>query len=122
VQRRRLQRLQLYNDDLWRVAPFESALSIPSPPLLTRPSTPTIPPGEQYPSYISDPSFRNLVESYRNQIADIPILKQALEKDSGEVGSNWWVVSGANTDSGHPMLTNDPTCLWALRRPSMRTT
>jgi len=100
--------LQLYNDDLWRVAPFESALSIPSPPLFGQDFTPTIPESETYPDYISNPSFQNLVESYRDQITDIPILKQALQKDSGEVGSNWWVVSGANTDSGHPMLSNDP--------------
>jgi penicillin amidase len=100
--------LQLYNDDLWRVAPFESALSIPSPPLFSQPPAPTIPPTETYPSYISDPSFKSLVESYRDQIAGIPILKKALESDSGEVGSNWWVVSGANTDTGYPMLTNDP--------------
>jgi penicillin amidase len=99
--------LQLYNDDLWRVAPFESATSIPSPPLFAE-DTPKAPEDEAYPAYLTDPDFQGLVESYRNQIADIPILKRALESDAGEVGSNWWVVSGANTDSGHPMLTNDP--------------
>ena len=100
--------LQLYNDDLWRVAPFESGVSIPSPPLFSAMPTPQIPPGETLPSYVSDPSFQNLVQSYRDQIADIPVLQKALRPDSGEVGSNWWVVSGANTDSGYPMLANDP--------------
>jgi len=100
--------LQLYNDDLWRVAPFESAVSIPSPPLLSTPAEPTIPEDQAYPDYISDPSFQALVESYRDQIAEIPVLKGVLEKDLGATGSNWWVVSGANTDSGYPMLANDP--------------
>ncbi len=100
--------LQLYNDDLWRVAPFESAVSIPSPPLLLPPDEPTIPEDQAYPDYISNPSFHDLVEGYRDQIAGIPLLKKALESDFGEMGSNWWVVSGANTDSGYPMLANDP--------------
>ena len=99
--------LQLYNDDLWRVAPFESAVSIPSPPLFTD-ADPTVPEDEHLPSYVNDPSFLNLITSYQDQIKDIPILKQALEKDSGEVGSNWWVVAGSKTESGYPMLASDP--------------
>src|SRR4029079_13881640 len=71
--------LQLYNDDLWRVAPFESAVSIPSPPLFVPDaSPPAIPPEEELPSYMSDPSFYDLVASYRDQISEIPILKSAL--------------------------------------------
>src|SRR6185436_2171758 len=99
--------LQLYNDDLWRVAPFESAVSIPSPPLFTD-ANPTVPEDEHIPSYITDPDFLNLITSYQDQIKDIPILKQALEKDSGEVGSNWWVVAGSKTESGYSMLASDP--------------
>jgi penicillin amidase len=99
--------LQLYNDDLWRVAPFESAVSIPSPPLFTE-GEPQQTPDEQLPSYMTDPSFVDLVTSYRNQISEIPILQQALEKDAGEVGSNWWVVAGSKTESGYPMLASDP--------------
>jgi penicillin amidase len=100
--------LQLYNDDLWRVAPFESGVSIPSSPLFLASPVPTIPDDQAYPDYISDPSFYTMVESYRDQIADIPLLKQALESDYGQMGSNWWLVSGPNSDSGYPMLTNDP--------------
>ena len=100
--------LQLYNDDLWRVAPFQSGVSIPSSPLLSAPPEPTIPEDESYPDYISDPSFQTLVESYRDQLAEIPMLKDALDKDLGATGSNWWVVSAANSDSGYPMLANDP--------------
>jgi penicillin amidase len=97
--------LQLYNDDLWRVAPFESGVSVPP---LAPEWTPTAPDDEPLPSYISDPSFQDLVESYRDQIADIPLLQKALEQNPGEAGSNWWIVSGAKSDSGYPMLSNDP--------------
>lgn len=100
--------LQLYNDDLWRVAPFESGVSIPSPPLFSEDPPPTPPEGEDYPDYISDPDFEALVESYRDTISEIPILESALQSDTGSLGSNWWVVSGANTESGYPMLANDP--------------
>jgi penicillin G amidase len=100
--------LQLYNDDLWRVAPFESGVSIPSAPLFGQSPEPTIPDDQTLPSYISDPNFYSMVESYRDQIAGIPILNKALASDYGAMGSNWWVVSGAKTDSGYPMLSNDP--------------
>jgi penicillin G amidase len=100
--------LNLYNDDLWRVAPFESAVSIPSPPLFTDGSGPSTPETEELPSYLTDPSFQDLITSYRDQISEIPILSQALTKDSGETGSNWWVVAGSRTESGYPMLASDP--------------
>ena len=100
--------LQLYNDDLWRVAPFESAVSIPSPPLFTENEPSAPPPGEELPSYMSDTNFQELVASYRDTVASIPILSQALNKDSGETGSNWWVVGGGRTDTGYPLLANDP--------------
>jgi len=57
---------------------------------------------------MSDPNFRTLIENYRNKIVDIPLLERALRKDQTQQGSNWWVVSGALTDSGFPMIANDP--------------
>ncbi len=100
--------LQLYNDDLWRVQPFELQASIPSPPLFTPEPTPPVPNDEPVAEYLNDPALYEGLQSYRETISDIPILKSALERDSGETGSNWWVAAGANTDSGYPMLANDP--------------
>jgi len=96
--------LNLYNDDLWRVAPFESAVSIQ--PVEDPGSEP--PPDESVPSYMADPGFEALVQGYKDQIVDIPLLKKALDSDFSEMGSNWWVVSGSHTESGYPMLANDP--------------
>jgi penicillin amidase len=114
--------LQLYNDDLWRVAPFESTVSIPPPPLFAPDFTPTVPDDEQLPEYLSYPGFYELLESYRNTISEIPILKSAMERDPGETGSNWWVTAGPNTDSGYPMLANDPHLSLGTPPPSTRTT
>ena len=106
--------LQLYNDDLWRVAPFDSNPSIPPVPLAppppegSNPAPPSVPEDETFPSFISDPNFEALVRDYRAEIADIPVLKKTLEKDMTEQGSNWWVASGALTESGYPMIANDP--------------
>jgi len=102
--------LQLFNDDLYRTAPFEAVASIPPPPPPPGQTASELepPPDESLPAYLSDPAFENLVRSYRDTIADIPILKKALEFEPSASGSNWWVAAGSNTDSGYPMLANDP--------------
>ncbi len=102
--------LQLANGDLYRVAPFEQIASIPSTPIPPPPEAPPEDPpeDEEMPDYMFDPNLKTALTNYRNTIAEVPILKQALERDFTEVGSNWWIASGANTDSGFPMIANDP--------------
>ena len=102
--------LQLFQDDLYRTAPFEANLSIPPSPPPPGPDEedPEPPDDETHPDYLSDPKFESLVQEYRDEIDDVPILETALESDYTELGSNWWVVSGDLSDSGHPMLANDP--------------
>ncbi|HXV76937.1 MAG TPA: penicillin acylase family protein [Candidatus Polarisedimenticolaceae bacterium] len=100
--------LQLFNDDLYRTAPFESVVSIPpaNPPAAG--SEPDVPAEESLPGYMSDPDFAALVQGYRATIAEIPILEQTLASEPSAQGSNWWIVSGARSDSGFPMIANDP--------------
>ena len=38
----------------------------------------------------------------------MPLLRAALEGRESGKGSNWWVASGRVTDSGRPILANDP--------------
>lgn len=45
------------------------------------------------------------IRSLRAALASVPEL---LGPAGGEIGSNSWVVSGALTDTGKPMLANDP--------------
>ncbi|MEM9291721.1 MAG: penicillin acylase family protein [Acidobacteriota bacterium] len=47
---------------------------------------------------------RQLKESY----AGIPMLERTFEGQRGDIGSNFWVISGDHTDSGYPILANDP--------------
>jgi len=104
---------QLTTEDLYRTAPFEAVVSIPPPP--PPPGEPggggptTDPPeGETAPAFMSDPNFGILTQDYRDALAGIPLLEAALEQDETGQGSNWWVVSGALTESGYPMMANDP--------------
>lgn len=99
--------LQLFNNDLYPTRPFALVPSIP-PGGLSAESEPTVPADEELPGYVSDPSFRSLVEKYRDDIDEIPMLERALESDPAEQGSNWWIASGALTASGYPMIANDP--------------
>jgi len=100
--------LQLYNDDLWRVAPFEAAPSISMARATDEAPGTRAEEEEDLPSYMTNPAFESLVRDYREAIVDIPMLSRALEGDATEQGSNWWIVSGAHTDSGFPMIANDP--------------
>ena len=49
-----------------------------------------------------------LAQSYRDSIKDNPLFKKALQGRDTPVGSNEWVIGGANTASGKPILSNDP--------------
>jgi penicillin amidase len=97
--------LQLFTVDLYPVRPFDTSISIP-PSLNPEPGDP--PADEEYPDYLSDPNFESLLLDYREAIEDIPMLQRALDRSAGEEGSNWWVASGALTDSGYPIIANDP--------------
>lgn len=101
---------QLFNADLYRVAPFDATISIPTQANAgDGPDQDPQPPGdEQVPDYLSDPNFEDMLTAYRDEIAEIPILENALENDGTEVGSNWWVADGSLTASGFPMIANDP--------------
>lgn len=49
-----------------------------------------------------------LAQSYRDKIADHPLIGPALKYREDRGASNWWVVSGSKTADGKPILANDP--------------
>ncbi|MCX7556333.1 penicillin acylase family protein [Xanthomonadaceae bacterium JHOS43] len=55
-----------------------------------------------------DPSLLSLAETYRDQIANNPIIAPHLKRREDRAGSNWWIVGGEHTASGRPILANDP--------------
>lgn len=54
-------------------------------------------------------TFLKLLEDFYQRLQEIdffqPILKRA---ELMETGSNWWLISGKHSASGHPLLANDP--------------
>ena len=61
----------------------------------------------------------NNIEEYRNLVKlDEQALQQVLTKEKQIIGSNNWIVSGAYSQSGFPLLANDPHR--ALSAPSLR--
>lgn len=95
----------LFFEDLYRTAPFDPAVSIPEalPKSAGDVGTTT----SDLPVYLDDSTAR-LLEGYREKAAGIPLLERALERSYEDVGSNWWVTAGTLTDTGYPILANDP--------------
>ncbi len=56
---------------------------------------------------ISDGLLR-LAQKTKAQVQNVPLLAKAMNGDIDRGGSNWWVLSGDHTESGYPMLMNDP--------------
>lgn len=106
----------LYFEDLFRSAPFDPSFSIPDATgkNLTKTSSTEKSArlleqkfwGEHIEKNIK-PETVQIAEEYLEKIKKIPILapRQDAEK---ERGSNWFLLSGKLTDSGAPLLNNDP--------------
>lgn len=98
----------LFTEDLYRTAPFDPAISIPgfTPAKAADGAAKTAP--AELPAYLREPATLRLLKDYRERVANIPMLRRALEGRYDEIGSNWWITSGALTDTGNPILANDP--------------
>jgi penicillin amidase len=95
----------MFFEDLYRTAPFDPSVSIPGfEPIIKAETSGT---GFEVPDYL-DGDVLELLKGYRSKVADVPILKRALERDAEKQGSNWWVAAPSITDSGYPILANDP--------------
>ncbi len=55
-----------------------------------------------------DSKLVQLSRAVQRQFREDPILGPMLQKSASHKGSNWWVASGQVTDSGVPILANDP--------------
>jgi penicillin amidase len=109
-------------DDVNRIAPFDPTVSIPdwltsraAGASATAPATAAPVPAAAAAASgpASAPSFLpaeavELAAAYRRRAAAVPLLREALRHSQSFSGSNWWVVGGAHSQSGHPLLANDP--------------
>jgi penicillin amidase len=109
----------LFSQDIYRASPFDPTHSLPAsggggmggavqtdkrlrPAVSLRPDM--------------MPRAAALASRYRAKAAQVPLLRDALERRQSGRGSNWWVASGKVTASGRPILANDPHL--ALGNPS----
>jgi len=59
-------------------------------------------------SFITIASNDVLLKSYQDFASDTKKIREILKTDRDGYGSNVWVVSGSKTDTGFPLLANDP--------------
>jgi penicillin amidase len=116
----------LFFKDVYRAAPFDPTHSLPAsqpPPGAgggpvtgdKRGTQRAIQPAAR--SLLLSPRTAALAARYREKAAEVPLLREALERRQSGRGSNWWVASGKVTDSGRPILANDPHL--SLSNPSI---
>jgi penicillin amidase len=56
-----------------------------------------------------DPELIQLASNYADMVRDLPMLGETLEpRLDGRGGSNLWAIDGSLTDSGDPLVANDP--------------
>ncbi len=102
----------LFFEDLYRTAPFDSSISIPD----FTPGKADAVQGKVGATYLNEKTLE-LLKSYTEKIKEIPLLGRALRRDVESAGSNWWLTSGDLTESGFPILANDPHL--SLSQPSV---
>lgn len=110
----------LYFGDTHRLAPPDNRVTI-EPPVVPPPeaagSDPAALVGETkaMPAMgIIDQTTLDLARAYRDKIVDHPLIGPHLKPRENRAGSNEWVLSGSLTQSGKPILANDPHLSLAL--------
>jgi len=93
----------LFFEDLFRSAPAEPAAVIPDAQGASQAQTTS--PLRRALEGISPTTLKLLVD-YFQKIKDIPFFRSKLLGDLP--GSNWFVISGEHTQSGFPIIANDP--------------
>ena len=55
-----------------------------------------------------DPSVVERLGEYVDALRSIPLVGESITGDIGKAGSNFFIVSGEHTESGYPIIANDP--------------
>jgi penicillin G amidase len=104
----------LYND-VWRLAPFTSAATIPDAtgsggklPIVTAEALKTVPEwlANSDTSYIN-PATLDLLQKYNQRVREDPVLAATLDPER-HAGSNEWAIAPKNSTTGNALLANDP--------------
>jgi len=104
-QRRGFDANTLFFQDMFRIAPFDPAATVPdaSQPVPAQAARAAA----SFAAAPLAPSVVQALQDYANRIRNVPLLGEALKHRGGN-GSNEWVVAGSHTVNGLPMLASDP--------------
>jgi penicillin amidase len=106
----------LFFEDMFRSAPFDPASTVPDATggaPIAAPSTPSAAAGRAKAARaegvtVLSPTVLELARSYSERVRDLPLFEGALEPGKRPTGSNEWAVAGTHTESGDPVIANDP--------------
>lgn len=96
----------LFFEDTHRVQPFDNRVSIPGFRPTADAKTADAPFWQSIPTV--PPETIAVAQALKDAIIDNPVIAPHLRPRENRAGSNWWVVSGSKTQSGSPILANDP--------------
>ncbi|MEM7055190.1 MAG: penicillin acylase family protein, partial [Pseudomonadota bacterium] len=48
------------------------------------------------------------LQGIRDRMQDVPVIGKTMNRIDNRGASNWWIVSGEHTESGYPIMSNDP--------------
>ncbi|UCF68797.1 MAG: penicillin acylase family protein [Acidobacteriota bacterium] len=103
--------LALFSQDVFRSAPFDPASTVPDATATSGLSSmnPFGLPAQGPPIGTQlSPETIELAGKYLERARQVPMLRSALSPRERIAGSNEWAVSGALTQSGRPLIANDP--------------
>ncbi|MDX1625909.1 MAG: penicillin acylase family protein, partial [Wenzhouxiangellaceae bacterium] len=110
----------LFFEDVFRVAPEVDNVSIPSwftdigiieVPGAESPQSGGDAPkdaGVPFAPLATDAVLAESLRAHVQALREIPVIGNSIAGDLDQAGSNWFVVSGDETDNGFPILANDP--------------
>jgi penicillin G amidase len=111
----------LFFEDVYRVAPVVPAVVLPgflesiggteavTAPLAAPTKSRAV--GRQFGSAdiaALDPQVLQLARDYWQEVSNSPVLEDARRHIQEGLGSNWWLIGGALSETGRPLLASDP--------------
>ncbi|HEM47090.1 MAG TPA: penicillin acylase family protein, partial [Alphaproteobacteria bacterium] len=94
----------LFFEDVFRVAPFDPVLTAPRPGAASTAGVVAVAPNH---GALSEPAIVSQGRRYLERRRRLGNLPGTLLHRGGPSGSNQWVIGGAHTPNGRPMLAND---------------
>lgn len=94
----------LFFEDTHRSAPGDGRISVPADSAQAKALA-----ADEFPQVpLLSPELQLAVSNYAERVRDNPVIGPQMSRRENRAGSNWWIVGGAHTASGRPILANDP--------------